>query len=107
MQLQQPVKQDIVHRHHINSGIAVSAALILILAVCVSWVFNLYQRMDAYQANDIKYRHLRLQVNGPVRDLPYETDSLYQTEAEKMKRSVIHEEKGATTPDGVTVGSRP
>lgn len=76
--LKQPVENKVIHHHHIPKIILVNAALFIILClVCCSW-YNTAQKLDIHQANDFKYRHLRLENNPTLRRILIYTDSLYQ-----------------------------
>ena len=45
-----------------------------------------------FQANDIKYRALKITRDEALLELLYETDSLYNLDSEKMRRWILQQE---------------
>lgn len=75
--LQQPVSTKIEHRHHLHKGIWISAVLLMtVLFLSWGWLTS-YGNKKVFEANDIKYRALKITENRILLNLLYETDSLY------------------------------
>ncbi len=56
------VTEEINHRHHLHKGIWISIGLFLTsLMLLYGWI-NCYSAKKAFQANDIKYRYLKLNI---------------------------------------------
>jgi hypothetical protein len=78
--LKQPVENKVVHHHHIPKIILISVVLFIALClVCCGW-YNTAQKFDQYQANDLKYRHLKLKINPDLHRILVLTDSLCQNQ---------------------------
>lgn len=72
-----PLKKEVRNEHHINTGIIICTCLVIILACCGNWIYSLYNDMEIYKANDIKYRYIKLNMdNNPFLS---KVDSLYKT----------------------------
>ncbi len=60
--LEKGVSEEINHRHHLHKGIWISIGLFLTsLMLLYGWI-NCYSAKKAFQANDIKYRYLKLNI---------------------------------------------
>jgi hypothetical protein len=77
--LKQPVENKVIHHHHIPKIIMVSVFLFLALCLAFCGWYNTSQKLDQYQANDYKYRFLKLRNNPALHKLLLFTDSLHQT----------------------------
>ncbi|SRR6266496_1393579 len=91
--LEQPLQNRVEHKHHLHKGIWI--AIILFLGS----VFFLWQWMNAtqekkqFEANDIKYRALKVTAGGGLLKLLYHADSLYSLDAQHMQKWVVQEEE--------------
>ena len=86
------MKQKVVHHHHIPKLIWIAASLFLLLFFACSGWYNVTSRLNAYVANDTKYRYLKLNNNRNLQVLLNITDSLYLSEY-NMRDSVIETEE--------------
>ena len=78
--LKQPVENKVIHHHHVPKIILISAGLFILLClVCCGW-YNTAQKLDIHQANDFKYRHLKLKSSQNLQRLLIITDSLYKNQ---------------------------
>jgi hypothetical protein len=77
--LKQPVENKVIHHHHIPKIIMVSVFLFLALCLAFCGWYNTSQKLDQYQANNYKYRFLKLRNNPALHHLLLFTDSLHQT----------------------------
>jgi hypothetical protein len=90
--LKQPVQQTIIHHHHTPKIIWVTAALFLVICLVSSGWFITANNLNAYKANDTKYRYLKLQTNQSLSSVLSTTDSLYNKD-EKMREAVLAKEE--------------
>jgi hypothetical protein len=90
--LKQPMQQKIIHHHHAAKIIWVTAALFLIVCLISSgWIITA-NNLNAYKANDTKYRYLKLQTNQSLSSVLSTTDSLYEKD-EKMREAILAKEE--------------
>ena len=54
---------------------------------------NTRNSRQVYEANDIKYRQLKVTADTSLLKLLYKTDSLYFIDAEALKKNTIQEEE--------------
>jgi len=92
-QLQLPRKDTIEHKHHLHKGVWV---LIGLFVTCFllgwGWLAS-HQAFETLQANDIKYRSLKISGNKSVLKLCEYTDSLYRKDAGVFSAGVEQEEQ--------------
>ncbi len=89
--LQQPVKNEVVHQHHIPKLLWITAGLFLILClVCSGW-YTTHDKLQNYIANDTKYRYLKLDEDKVLHKILLMTDSIYDLDP-KMRDDVIRTE---------------
>jgi len=81
-----------VHHHHATKTIWIAAALFLIVCLEAAALYETINKLNAYKANDTKYRYLKLQDNTALNKLLTFTDSLYQING-TMRDSVIRREE--------------
>lgn len=89
--LKQPVESKVLHHHHVPKLIWISAGLFIVLCLALCGWYNTGQKLDQYQANDFKYRYLKLSNIPALHQLLVITDSLYQTNPE-FGKAVLHGE---------------
>lgn len=87
-QLGQPVKNNIEHRHVLHKGIWLAVVLFNIsILLAIAWN-NSLQTQKQYEANDIKYRLLKVTGDKGLLKLLFQTDSLYNVDAEAIKKEL-------------------
>ena len=92
-QLQKPVSSRIEHKHELHKGFFISIGLFLLsLFMAWGWV-NTYQSKQQYEANDMKYRSLKIGGNEWLLRYCNLTDSLYQKDGVGFRNSVEQEER--------------
>ncbi len=75
--LEKGVSEQINHKHHFHKGVWIAIGLFITsLLLLYSWI-NCYDTRKVYEANDIKYRYLKVNGNAVLLKLLYHTDSLY------------------------------
>lgn len=92
-QLEKPIKNCVEHRHHLHKGIFITALFLNIcIFLAIAWN-NALQTQKQYEANDIKYRSLKATGDKGLIKLLYHTDSLYDVNAEAIRKRTIQEEQ--------------
>ena len=92
-QLKKPVSSRIEHKHELHKGILISIGLFL-LSLFLSWGWiNTYQSKEQWEANDMKYRSLKIGGNEWLLRYCNLTDSLYQKDGVGFRNSVEQEER--------------
>lgn len=90
--MRQPVKQEIIHHHHVTKAIWIAAALFLIVCLLSTALYVTADKLKLYKANDTKYRYLKLEANPGLNKWLGLIDSLYIVNP-KMKDAVIAKEE--------------
>lgn len=91
--LNQPLKNNVEHRHHLHKGIWISAGLAIAAIFLTSGWISSYQSKRNFEANDIKYRALKVTGNKALLKLLFETDSLYSVETDNFRKYVLEQEE--------------
>jgi hypothetical protein len=88
-QLEGPAVEQIKHSHHLHKGIWFAIGLfILSLLFLYGWI-NCNNAKNAFEANDIKYRYLKVNGNSNLLKAAYYTDSLYKINKDYFAKQVI------------------
>lgn len=92
-QLRVPVNNKTEHKHHLHKGIWLSAGLFLatVFLICGWWQTS--EKLEQYQAGDIKYRYSKIYGNPSLSKFCAETDSLYLKDGSVFTNWVEHEEQ--------------
>jgi hypothetical protein len=91
--LKSPVINTVQHHHHFPKIAWVTTGLFLALClVCSGWYVTA-RSSEQYQANDIKYRKLKLLSDSAALEGLYGLDSLYLADPEKMEKEVKEQEQ--------------
>jgi hypothetical protein len=93
LQLQRPVKNQIEHKHHLHKGIWVAVGLFVTCFLLAWGWLNAHQEKEQFEANDMKYRSLKISGNKNVLNLCKYTDSLYQKDRVGFGNNVEQEER--------------
>lgn len=92
-QLQQPLRNNVEHRHHLHKGIWVAVGLFIAATFFLwEWV-DTYQSKKVSEANDIKYRSLKTTGNKSFIKYLYDIDSIYNIKGEAIKEKTIQDEE--------------
>lgn len=93
MQLTLPIQKSVQHHHHFPKVIWATIGLFLALAtVCAGW-YTTGTSLNEYKANDTKYRYLKVFGSNSLKEILFDTDSLYRAEAGLHDRVVEKEEE--------------
>ncbi|MDQ2719447.1 MAG: hypothetical protein M3Z26_06760 [Bacteroidota bacterium] len=87
------VNEHIYHKHHLHKGVWIAIGFFITsLLLLYGWI-NCYNTTKAFQANDIKYRYLKVNGNIGLLKLLYHTDSLYNLNNDLFTKWVIDNEE--------------
>ena len=93
MQLNIPVRNQIEHKHHLHKGIWIAMGLFVTCFLLAWGWINAHQEKEQFEANDMKYRSLKISGNKNVLNLCKYTDSLYQKDRVGFGNNVEQEER--------------
>jgi hypothetical protein len=90
---QQPLKNEVLHHHHVPKLLWITAGLFLIIClVCSGW-YTTHNKLENYIAGDTKYRYLKLDSNKNLQKLLLFTDSLYFFNPQMREDVILIEEE--------------
>jgi hypothetical protein len=90
--LQIPSKNQINHKPHLHKGIWIAIISIFVSTFFFCLWMNSNDYKKQFEANDIKYRALKVTHNKALLELLYNTDSLYNLDPQHMQEWVAQEE---------------
>ena len=93
IRLGQPLKNQIDHKNHLHKGIWIAIVLSIVSTFFFYQWMNTNDDKKQFEANDIKYRALKVTGDRALIKLLYHTDSLYNLDAEHMRHWVVQEEE--------------
>jgi len=96
LQLQIPVKNQVEHKHHLHKGVWVAVGLFVTCFLLAWGWLNAHQEKEQFEANDMKYRSLKISGNAGLVKYCDVTDSLYQKDPVGFSNSVEQEENRLT-----------
>jgi len=91
--LEKGVSEQINHKHHLHKGIWISIGLFLTSLILLYGWINSYSTKKAVEANDIKYRYLKVIGNVTLLSLLYQSDSLYNLNNDLFSKWVLDREE--------------
>jgi hypothetical protein len=86
-------RDHIIHQHPLHKGLWVSLALSFLVIVLIIASINLRSSLAVHEANDIKYRLLKVKADTALLRTLYKTDSLYLVNADAFRMHTVQEEK--------------
>ena len=92
-QLQVPLQNHIEHKHELHKGFLISISFFLLSVVLIWALLNSYQNNKQFEANDFKYRYLKIADNTAILKICRITDSLYQKNEDSFRTEVEKEER--------------
>lgn len=87
-----PVATQIKHSHHLHKGIWIAVGLLIFCAFLLYGWINCHNEKKAFEANDIKYRYLKVNGNSSLLKATYSTDSLYNLGEAYFTKNVVEKE---------------
>jgi hypothetical protein len=91
--LRLPPKKEVSHHHHLNKGISVGLLLLLLLVLAEFVLLTkAWSKKEGQEANDLKYRYLKLSTDTGSQRLLFHVDSIYLQDKDRFKKNVIGEE---------------
>ncbi len=91
--LDSPKSECIKHSHYFHKGIWIAIGLFIISFLFLFAWINCMNSKKTFQANDIKYRFLRVSSNPSLLKLFYLTDSLYNLSNDSFVKLVTEKEQ--------------
>ena len=92
-QLQQPLKQEVRHVHHLHWPVITCFILGGVILMLVVFLNVAWEKIHEHQAADIKYRDLRLWGTDALQRILDERDSEYLADPDGMEKFVTQEEQ--------------
>jgi hypothetical protein len=92
-QLQQPLKQEVRHVHHLHWPVITCFILGGVILTLVVFLNVAWDKIHEHQAADVKYRDLRLWGTDALQRILDERDSAYVADPEGMEKAVTEEEQ--------------
>jgi hypothetical protein len=90
--LEHPATNQITYKHHLHKGIWIAVILFFVATFFLSeWVSSINDK-KRFEANDAKYRALKISGDKELTKLLYQTDSFYNANAAWMRKYVLQEE---------------
>ena len=93
LKLELPKRENIKHSHHLHKGVWISVGLFIIsLFFLYGWI-NSINTKKTFEANDMKYRFLKVNNNPALLKFLFQTDSLYNINKDFFAKLVVTKEK--------------
>ncbi len=90
--LDNPLEQEIKHSHHFHKGIWITIILFISCAMLLYGWISCHNEKKAFEANDIKYRYLKVNGNSNLIKATYSIDSLYNLGEAYFTKMVVEKE---------------
>lgn len=91
--LDNPVAEQIKHTHHFHKGIWIAVSLFIFCCLFAYGWISCHKEKNAFEANDIKYRYLKVNGNSNLLKATYSTDSLYNLGEAYFTKKVVEKER--------------
>ena len=91
--LECPIQNRIDHKHHLHRGVWIAFFLFFASIFCLWQWMNTINDKKQFEANDIKYRALKVTADKALIKLLCHTDSLYNLDPTHMEQWVVQEEE--------------
>lgn len=91
--LELPKREYIKHSHHFHKGIWISIGFFIVTLLFLYGWINCIDRKRTFEANDIKYRFLKVNNSPTLLKLLYRTDSLYNINKDSFAKLVVAKEQ--------------
>jgi|KBSMisStaDraftv2_1062788.scaffolds.fasta_scaffold10062_2 hypothetical protein len=83
---------QIIYKHYLHKGIGIAATLFFVSTFFLCEWMNTTNEKKQFEANDIKYRALKISGDKTLLNILYQTDSFYNVHADWMRKYVTREE---------------
>lgn len=93
IRLANPVAEQIKHSHHFHKGIWITIVLFIFCALLLYGWVSCHNEKKAFEANDIKYRYLKVNGNSNLLKATYSTDSLHNLGKAFFTKKVVEKER--------------
>ena len=91
--LDSPKRESINHTHHLQKGIWITVGLFIFFCLFLyGWICCSYAK-KSFEANDLKYRFLKVNNNPPVLKIIFQADSLYNANKDSFAKLDVAKEQ--------------
>ena len=91
--LSSPLENNIKHFHHFHKGLLVALAFFVLSAVFLYGWIRCSNVKEQFEANDMKYRFLKINGNSSLLKITHDTDSLYNANTIDFTSKVVQAEQ--------------
>ena len=91
--LSTPLENNIKHFHHFHKGLLVALAFFVLSAVFLYGWIKCNNEKNQFEANDMKYRFLKMNGNSSLLKITHDTDSLYNANRIDFTSKVVQAEQ--------------
>jgi hypothetical protein len=91
--LSTPLENNIRHYHHFHKGLLVAVAFFVLSACFLYGWITCSNAKEQFEANDMKYRFLKMNGNTSLLKLTHDTDSSYFANKNDFARKVVQAEE--------------
>ncbi|MGI8634432.1 MAG: hypothetical protein ACR2KZ_03415 [Segetibacter sp.] len=90
--LAEPVKSNVTHQHQLHKGFWISVGLsVAVIMLLMGWISSCNSKKKC-EANDIKYRAIKVTAGKELSKAFYKMDSLYDANPEAVRKQTIQQE---------------
>ena len=91
--LSSPMENNIKHFHHFHKGLLVALASFVLAAVFLYGWIRCNNVKEQFEANNFKYRFLKISGSAGLLKITHDTDSLYNANADDFTSKVVQAEQ--------------
>ncbi len=91
--LDNPLQQDVKHKHHFHKGLWIAVGLFIFCVLLLSGWISCHNEKKTFEANDIKYRYLKVNGKSTLLKATYSIDSLYNLRKAYFTKKVVEKER--------------
>ncbi len=88
-----PIQSNIKHFHHFHKGLLVALIFFVLAGVSLYGWIRSNNVKDQFEANDIKYRFLKINGGAALLKITHDTDSLYNLNTNGFTSKVVEAEQ--------------
>jgi len=88
-----PLQHNIKHSHHFHKGLLVALAFFVLAAMFLYGWIRCSNVKEQFEANDFKYRFLKLNGGGALLKITHDVDSLYNSNTIDFTSKVVQAEQ--------------
>lgn len=101
--LSSPLENNILHFHHFHKGLLVALAFFVLAGMFLYGWIRCSNVKKQFEANDLKYRYLKMNGNGSLLKIVHATDSLYSSNKNDFTGKVVQSEQRLAEQVGYSI----